>query len=83
MTRVCQYWQIEFGEKCGRCGSEDVHLLMAVSVADMDFYGCMACGHTFIRGEDGRTHGICEACNLKAMFQAMPVAGEGGAACTN
>lgn len=83
MTRVCQFCQLEFGEKCGKCGSEDVHILITVPVADMEFYGCMACGNSFLRGEGGKTHGICDGCNLKAMLSVQSPAGQGGAACTN
>jgi hypothetical protein len=62
MIRRCCYCKNAFGEKCGACGSEDVHALFEVPAADCELWGCMACGTTWMRGSDGETHGICPQC---------------------
>lgn len=64
MTRVCQYCTLEFGEKCGFCGSLDVHALFQLPDAmdGVDLLGCHRCGTTWIRGSDDQTDGICDAC---------------------
>ncbi len=70
MTRICQFCKRNYGEKCGNCGSEDVHRLVTVPAADIELWGCMACGNSWVLGEDRPTHGICDACANEIKFQS-------------
>lgn len=62
MTRICSYCKAEIGEKCGQCGSLEVLRLISVPAADLDLWGCMQCGNSWIGGSDGATHTICDSC---------------------
>lgn len=62
MTRICSYCKLRFGEKCGKCGSEDTALWIEVNIGEIELWLCLGCGHKWVLGSDGKTHGICPRC---------------------
>jgi hypothetical protein len=59
MQRVCSYCRKVFGEKCGKCGSENVELQNGRGGAR---WLCLICKAAWRPGSQPQTHGVCPDC---------------------
>ncbi len=66
MKRICSYCQADMGEKCGKCGSLNVHALPihgGVPTSAARIVNCRTCGNTWEEGSEPASHGICASCS--------------------
>jgi hypothetical protein len=64
MKRICCLCKKDLvpSEKCGKCESVKILLLMWIVPNTLR---CSDCGHQWIQGSDGETHGFHEECYAK------------------
>jgi hypothetical protein len=70
MQRICGKCRNVLGEKCGKCGSND---LIGLKITDaVDQFLC-PCGNTWKTGDEPETTGLCITC-LAAALETMRAA---------
>jgi len=70
MTRQCTDCKIIMGEKCPKCGSQNLILLNREDEPPPDWFECVK-QHVFQEGDGGITHGICDPCLEKRRQEVM------------
>jgi hypothetical protein len=62
MQRICCYCKKDMGEKCRKCGGQDIHVLPKHygAASDAVILNCRTCGHTWGKGSEPVSHGICD-----------------------